>query len=109
MAQDAYVFGYGSLIEEGSRTRTNPEVADVQPARVTGYQRGWFHQFGTFRMKTRVKGTCQIRPRPQLAWTDETRSVLSSPIEGRELTWSLRVLIVPAHSLQPRWSCSFSS
>jgi hypothetical protein len=45
MAQDAYVFGYGSLIEKESRTRTNPEAAEARPARVTGFQRGWFHQF----------------------------------------------------------------
>jgi cation transport regulator ChaC len=45
MAQGAYVFGYGSLIEKESRTRTNPEAVDARPARVTGYQRGWFHQF----------------------------------------------------------------
>jgi cation transport regulator ChaC len=45
MAQGAHVFGYGSLIEKESRTRTNPEAADARPARVTGYQRGWFHQF----------------------------------------------------------------
>jgi hypothetical protein len=45
MAKDAYVFGYGSLIEKESRTRTNPEAIDARPARVAGYQRGWFHQF----------------------------------------------------------------
>jgi ChaC-like protein len=45
MPQGAYVFGYGSLIEKESRTRTNPEAADARPARITGYQRGWFHQF----------------------------------------------------------------
>src|SRR5882757_3794424 len=45
MVQGAYVFGYGSLIEKESRTRTNPEAADARPARVTDYQRGWFHQF----------------------------------------------------------------
>jgi cation transport regulator ChaC len=45
MAQRAYVFGYGSLIDKESRTRTNPEAVDTRPARVTGYQRGWFHQF----------------------------------------------------------------
>jgi hypothetical protein len=45
MAQDAYVFGYGSLIEKASRTRTNPDALGAWPARVTGYQRGWFHQF----------------------------------------------------------------
>lgn len=45
MAEDAYIFGYGSLIEKESRTRTNPEATDARPARVTGYLRGWFHQF----------------------------------------------------------------
>jgi len=45
MAQDAYVFGYGSLIERASRTRTNPDAVGAWPARVTGYRRGWFHQF----------------------------------------------------------------
>jgi hypothetical protein len=41
---DDYVFGYGSLLERTSRTRTNPEAVGAWPARVTGYQRGWFHQ-----------------------------------------------------------------
>lgn len=40
-----YVFGYGSLLERASRTRTNPDAIGAWPARVTGYQRGWFHQF----------------------------------------------------------------
>jgi hypothetical protein len=41
----AYVFGYGSLLERASRTRTNPDAIGAWPARVKGYQRGWFHQF----------------------------------------------------------------
>lgn len=45
MGKSAYVFGYGSLIERQSRTRTNPDAIGAWPARVTGYQRGWFHQF----------------------------------------------------------------
>jgi hypothetical protein len=45
MAKSAYVFGYGSLLERASRTRTNPDAIGAWPARVTGYQRGWFHQF----------------------------------------------------------------
>jgi len=45
MAGNTYVFGYGSLIERASRTRTNPDAVGAWPARVTGYQRGWFHQF----------------------------------------------------------------
>jgi len=45
MAKAGYVFGYGSLIERASRTRTNPDAFAAWPARVTGYERGWFHQF----------------------------------------------------------------
>lgn len=45
MAQGAYIFGYGSLIERASRTRTNPDAIGAWPARISGYQRGWFHQF----------------------------------------------------------------
>jgi cation transport regulator ChaC len=40
-----YVFGYGSLLERASRTRTNPDAVYAWPARVTGYQRGFFHRF----------------------------------------------------------------
>jgi hypothetical protein len=53
MAEGAYVFGYGSLIERESRTRTNSEAAAAWPARVTGYERGWFHQFANY-----VGSTC---------------------------------------------------
>jgi hypothetical protein len=45
MVKAGYVFGYGSLIERASRTRTNPDAFAAWPARVTGYERGWFHQF----------------------------------------------------------------
>ena len=45
MGQDAYVFGYGSLIERASRTRTNADAIGAWPARVTGFERGWFHRF----------------------------------------------------------------
>jgi len=44
----ALVFGYGSLMETQSRERTNPDAGDVRPARVTGFQRGWFHQFSDY-------------------------------------------------------------
>src|ERR1044071_3961321 len=39
-----YVFGYGSLLERASRTRTNPDAVGAWPARVTGYQRGLLYQ-----------------------------------------------------------------
>lgn len=48
-----YVFGYGSLLERASRTRTNPDAIGAWPARVNGYERGWFHQF-----KDPVGSTC---------------------------------------------------
>jgi cation transport regulator ChaC len=48
-----YVFGYGSLLERASRTRTNPDAIGAWPARVQGFKRGWFHQFKDF-----VGSTC---------------------------------------------------
>lgn len=45
MPKGAFIFGYGSLLERASRTRTNPEAIGAWPARVTDYHRGWFHQF----------------------------------------------------------------
>jgi hypothetical protein len=58
----SYVFGYGSLLERAPRTRTNPEAVGAWPARVTGYQRGWYHNADkvgsscTFLGAERVKG-----------------------------------------------------
>lgn len=48
-----YVFGYGSLLERASRTRTNPDAIGAWPARVKDFKRGWFHQFKNF-----VGNTC---------------------------------------------------
>lgn len=48
-----YVFGYGSLLERESRTRTNPEAIGAWPARVEDFERGWFHQIQDF-----VGNTC---------------------------------------------------
>lgn len=36
-----YVFGYGSLTEEGSRRRTAPAAATAWPVRVQGLRRAW--------------------------------------------------------------------
>jgi cation transport regulator ChaC len=48
-----YVFGYGSLLERASRTSTNSDAVGAWPARVEGFERGWFHQFENF-----VGSTC---------------------------------------------------
>lgn len=37
-----YVFGYGSLIERESRTRTTPHAEHAPPVIVRGVQRGWW-------------------------------------------------------------------
>ena len=49
----AYIFGYGSLLERASRTRTNSDAIGAWPARVVGFERGWFHQSKDF-----VGSTC---------------------------------------------------
>ncbi|MCH8290407.1 gamma-glutamylcyclotransferase [Candidatus Poribacteria bacterium] len=41
---DQYVFGYGSLMERESRTRTNPQAVSAYPAIVKGVTRGWYHR-----------------------------------------------------------------
>lgn len=46
------IFGYGSLLETGSRTRTNPEAEYAFPAMVEGISRGWFHRFSEARPGT---------------------------------------------------------
>ena len=37
-----YIFGYGSLIDRDSRTRTNPAAVAARPVIVEGIQRGWW-------------------------------------------------------------------
>jgi cation transport regulator ChaC len=41
-----YIFGYGSLIEQSSRTRTTPAAICVLPAWVSGSARGWWARTG---------------------------------------------------------------
>ena len=39
-----YIFGYGSLIQIESRTRTVPSAFAAWPAIVKGITRGWYYQ-----------------------------------------------------------------
>lgn len=39
--QDNYVIGYGSLMNEESRSRTNPDVKQLTPVSVKGFVRDW--------------------------------------------------------------------
>jgi hypothetical protein len=39
-----YIFGYGSLIQIASRTRTVPSAFATRPAIVKGISRGWYYQ-----------------------------------------------------------------
>ena len=41
---DQFIFGYGSLVESQSRSRTSPSALYAFPANVEGIQRGWFDQ-----------------------------------------------------------------
>jgi cation transport regulator ChaC len=42
MLSNNFVFGYGSLIERASRTRTTPDAVSAFPAIVQGVERGWW-------------------------------------------------------------------
>ena len=37
-----YIIGYGSLMSETSKRKTEPNAGDNIPVKVTGYERGWF-------------------------------------------------------------------
>ena len=44
MSNTQFIFGYGSLVETESRTRTVPAAKDASPVNVKGIHRGWFDQ-----------------------------------------------------------------
>ena len=39
-----YIFGYGSLMEKESRSRTTPNVKYIHPIKLKGYKRSWSFQ-----------------------------------------------------------------
>ena len=43
-----YIFGYGSLIQTASRTRTAPKAFAASPVIVKGISRGWYYQAASF-------------------------------------------------------------
>jgi len=51
-----YIFGYGSLIEDESRTRTTPSAQDAWPVMVKGVQRGWWARGAPSGMTTTFLG-----------------------------------------------------
>ena len=52
----AYIFGYGSLIEQASRLRSTPSALYVLPARARGYARGWWARTGAIGFSTTFVG-----------------------------------------------------
>lgn len=53
---DLYIFGYGSLVEDESRTHTTPDAVNAFPARVKGLRRGWFDRGGASGLTTTFLG-----------------------------------------------------
>jgi hypothetical protein len=51
-----YIFGYGSLVESGSRAMTWPSALYASPAVVKGIERGWFDQTGGQGLSTTYLG-----------------------------------------------------
>tara|TARA_B100001093_G_C26411537_1_gene835802 strand:- start:23 stop:712 length:690 start_codon:yes stop_codon:yes gene_type:complete len=45
-----FVIGYGSLMEEKSRTRTNPAAKIAKPIMVKGFERIWGHNGGNYKI-----------------------------------------------------------
>jgi hypothetical protein len=51
-----FIFGYGSLVESQSRSRTSPSALYAFPVNVAGIQRGWFDQVGGVSLSTTYLG-----------------------------------------------------
>jgi Gamma-glutamyl cyclotransferase, AIG2-like len=51
-----FIFGYGSLVESQSRSRTSPSALYASPVNVGGIQRGWFDQVGGVSLSTTYLG-----------------------------------------------------
>jgi hypothetical protein len=51
-----YIFGYGSLIQIESRTRTVPKAFAAAPAIVKGISRGWYYQAPSFSLSPTYLG-----------------------------------------------------
>ena len=51
-----YIFAYGSLIEQASRSKSTPSTLYVLPAKVHGYARGWWHRTGGIGRSTTFLG-----------------------------------------------------
>lgn len=51
-----YIFGYGSLIQIESRTRTAPKAFAAAPAIVKGISRGWYYQAASFSLNPTYLG-----------------------------------------------------
>ena len=51
-----YICGYGSLIEQESRTRTTPQAVAAFPVKVKGYVRGWWARTGGVGFSTTYLG-----------------------------------------------------
>ena len=51
-----YIFGYGSLVETESRSRTSSSALYASPVNVGGIQRGWFDQTGGVSLSTTYLG-----------------------------------------------------
>src|SRR5262245_60430181 len=51
-----YIFGYGSLIQTESRTRTVPKAVAATPAIVKGISRGWYYQAPSYSLNPTYLG-----------------------------------------------------
>lgn len=56
-----YIVGYGSLMQDESRTRTSPQAGPAHPLELKGYRRGWFARPEAVGFSTTYLGVLQDR------------------------------------------------
>lgn len=84
-ARPQLVIGYGSLMQDASRTRTSPNAGPAHPVEVSGYERGWLERgspvgFSTTYLGLRIDASRRMNAvayeidRRELAATDARES-----------------------------------
>lgn len=56
-----YIVGYGSLMQDESRSRTSPRAGPAHPIELAGYRRGWFARGSSVGFSTTFLGVVQDR------------------------------------------------
>jgi len=90
-----FIVGYGSLMQDESRTRTSPRAGPAHPVELRGYRRGWFARSETAGPGTTYLGVLPMREGMLNAVIYEVDPAELLATDRRELSYC-RAAVAPA-------------